>query len=370
MKKSAISLFVLVVGLLASVMLWPKQTTKVVAAENKALLLSAADLAKVKVETFDNSVPFNGTLKPWQQALLNAQVNAEVRTVHVKAGQAVQVGEVLVQLDTKEIDLRYQQALSAWQSRKLELEQTQQRLNQVKQLHQQKFASRSDLDSAQRQRDIAAAQVDSAKAAVEQIQQQQKNATVVAPFAGRIAERFIDEGQLVSAGTPLIKIIEVDRLELEALVPTNEVFTIAIDQVVKFTVSGDTHIYTGVVQRINPQARSENRRVPIYIDVDNARGRLLAGMFVQGKIKNSKETLGLAVPISAVQETAQGWQVVMLDNNQLTPVSVDLLAKDLAQDKALVRSTGDGILLVDSQVLVAPNQHAQSGRLVQISQVN
>lgn len=337
---------------------------------NDTLILSPADLALVQKDTLDNSIPFNGTLKPWQQVILNAQINAEIRTIHVKPGQSVEAGEVLLNLDTRDIDLRYQQAFSAWQSRKLELEQAQQKYSQVKRLQSRNFASKSDLDFAQRQRDIATEQVTSAKSYVEQITQQQNNARVVAPFAGRVAESFVNVGQLVTTGAPLLKIIEVKKLELEALLPADKALSVTAGQAVSFTVNHEKNPnYQGVVLRINPQARLDNRRVPVYIEVQNSQDDLLAGMFVQGKIIG-KSIAGLSLPLSALQETKDGWQVTVLQDQHLVPVSVHLLAKDFQHEMALVKPIKRSLLAGNKVLNSPPSYSLSSNRLVQISQVD
>lgn len=317
--------------------LWPVHNTATAPTSDQPLLLSSVDVTRVTRESAGHDVFFTGTLMPWQQATLNAHFSGELVAINVKAGDTVAEGDVLAQLDTRIIESQYQQALAALQARRLEAAQARQKLDQIKKLGAKGFSSTAERDAASRQLDIHLAQVESAEAALDQIRKQKEDAVIRAPFDGSIAQRFADPGEVVPAGAPLLKLVDMHRLELEALVSSTDIALVTTQQQVSFSVdSTDNLTYQGQVVRINPEARQDNRRVPVYIEVDNRLANLPAGIFVQGRILDANPVSGLALPTSALQQTATGWQVFVVNNNHLEAKNVSRLFDNLASEQSII----------------------------------
>lgn len=318
---------------------------------NAELLLSPVDIATVTRETSGRDVSFTGTLKPWQQATLNAHFSGEVLHINVKAGDVVAAGDVLIELDTRLINAQHQQALSALKTAQLEAAQAHQKQQQIKKLNSKGYTSTIEYDTASRQWEMALAQVASAKAALEQIQTQKDDAIIRAPFGGSIAQRFADPGEVVAAGAPLLKLVDMHRLELEALVASADISQVSLQQRASFSVNSNRQqMHQGVVVRINPEARQDNRRVPVYIEVDNSLAKLPAGIFVRGSIIDSNPVSGLALPSTALQPTETGWRVFVVNNQRIESRNVNRLLDDLANEKSLV----SGAIRNHDQVVVLP----------------
>lgn len=347
------------------------QTTQTVQ-ELPALYLSQFDITEMIPATFSVNTRFSGSLKPWQQATLNAPISGEIYALFVKVGDSVYEGQVIGKLDTRDIDLRHKQAQSTLKARQLELQLAQQKFDQLEKLRKKDFASATDLNTARRQRDIAKTQVQTAEASVQQIEQQQNDAIIVAPFTGRVSERAVDPGQSVSAGTPLLKLVEVQTLELEALIAATDVPMINIGQQVTFRVSSYAdREFTGVVRRISPLARQDNRRVPVFIEVANDDQQLLAGMFVQGHILHSDPIKGLSVPISALAATEYGWHIFLIKDGMLESQPVNVLAKDEVTARAIIESSNEMPLIAGSTVLTSPSSNQKiHGLSIHLTQVN
>lgn len=340
--------------------------------DQATLLLSEADVAEISMGSIGKNIKFTGSLKPWQQATLNAHFNGEIQTVLVKQGDQVRAGEALAQMDTRDVLLRLQQAQAALLARRAEADLAQQKVAQLQKLRRRDFASATDLDTAKSQSDISQAQVDSAIAALKQIEQQHEDALIVAPFDGYIAERLVDAGQSVAAGTPILKIVEVQKLELEALIPANDISLVSLGMRVRFRVSGqDAHEFTGKVTRISPLARQDNRRVPVFIEVDNSTNQLLAGMFVQGQLLNNNPVSGLTLPLSSLRVSEHGWNVFLIKEGRLHALDVAVLATDESQAHAIIQADQANGLDAGDWVLLAPTgEQVNDGRPVKITQVN
>ncbi len=313
------------------------QTTRNPPLEHQPLVLSAVDLAPIKRVTTGHHVPFTGTLTPWQQTTLSATFAGKITQLNVKDGDTVKAGEVLITLDTRAIELKYQQAQAALQSKKLQVAQAREKLQRLDKLRQKGFASDTKYDTASRQLAIYQAQVKSAKASLQLIKKQRKDAVIRAPFDGKIAQRLADRGEVVNAGQPLLKLVDLHYLQLVAMVPSADIASVSPGQDAQFQVNADaTQVYHGKVARISPVAKRSNRRVPVYIKVDNQATPLPAGIFVRGKMLDSQPVTGVAVPASALQQTANGWQIFLVKEKHLQATPVEVLLYDPSHNRYII----------------------------------
>ena len=332
------------------------------AAQTLPLQLSPADVTQVQSRSVGRDVAFTGSLKPWQQTVLSAAFDAQVESFNVRAGDQVHAGEVLAQLDLSEITLRHQQSQAALQAQQQKADQAHEQVTRLQKLFKKGYASDTQYDNAKRDWAIAKAQAESAAAELAQLEEKIHKAKVVAPFDGWVAERSAEPGEMVAAGTPLLQLVDLHLLELEASVPSTDIPLVAPGQQVAFKVNDQVeHVYHGTVKRINPVARQDNRRVAVYAEVNNDDNVLRAGMFVEGKILDGHPVSGLAVPRSALQKTEQGWRLFLIEGNYLTTRPVSLLRTLTDEDEALV----SGQLNAGDQVLVMPGSALVAGRTVQ-----
>ncbi len=136
---------------------------------------------------------------------LSAQINARVEKISVREGQPVMTDEVLVQLDCRDSKQLLKQARAQWKF-------ASDQFSRIKRLRANKNASEESYSKSQF--DLAQAEV-----ARSQAQLQVERCEVSAPFDGVVLEKMVSEGDLAAPGTPLLRIIDVTNIEVEASVP-------------------------------------------------------------------------------------------------------------------------------------------------------
>ena len=329
---------------------WPRESRSKMTPTVLPLQLAPADVQTVRNSRLSHDVAVTGALNPVRQAVLNARTPGEVLAVNVRAGDAVQAGQVLASMDARDLRLRVMQAEASLQGSQAEAALTRQQLERSKPLRASNYVSDSEIANAERQLDIRDAQVRSAEAALAQVRQQLADTVIRAPFAGRIAERLVEPGQGVMSGSPLLKMVDLGQLELEAQVPATDMALIHTGQIVSFNVDGfGDRVFYGRVSRINPVAQATSRRIPVYVQVDNRDGQLRAGIFAKGAIRDDKAVAGLSIPASALQDNGHGgWQVHAVQDGHLQAKPVTIVMRDDEQGVALVNGlhAGDKVLVV------------------------
>src|SRR5690606_25015277 len=140
------------------------------------------------------------------------------------------------------------------------------------------------------------------------------DATVVAPISGIVADRPVNAGDVVSLGTPLYTIVDPGSMELEASVPSESLSAVRVGAPVSFSVRGyPDQTFAGTIERISPTAEPVTRQVSIWVSVDNRGGRLVGGLYAQGRV-TERAGEGLVLPLSVITDEDGATSVLKVED--------------------------------------------------------
>ncbi len=188
-----------------------------------------------------------------------------------------------------------------------------------------KMAESNRAQKSLRQEDIKAARagVAQAKAGLAYAQQQLANAYIRTPIGGTVATRMTEPGQMAAPGTPVMQIVALDSIYLEAQVSEMDVDKVKIGQPVDVTVDalGDRK-FRGSILKILPTSDVKSRQFTIRIAVINKTGELKPGMFAHGMIQVDKHIGVVIARKDAVMQTDTTQAVYLVRDNvaKLAPV--------------------------------------------------
>jgi membrane fusion protein (multidrug efflux system) len=185
-----------------------------------------------------------------------------------------------------------------------------------------------DLDVVQNTITTAEAQLADAKSRLASADRAIGDTIIRAPFQGIVSKRTVNAGDVVSPGTELFTIIDPSSMRLEASVPSEDLRALRVGATVEFTVRGYDTSFQGRIERIAPQADATTRQVPIYVAIPNVGGRLVAGLFAEGRVVNQSAS-GIVVPVNAVNTTdaSKPW-VLRVTDGKTERVNVMLGLRD------------------------------------------
>ncbi len=150
------------------------------------------------------------------QSRLAAEISARIETIHVRTGERVKAGAPLVSLDCRDHRARLRQQQAEQERLQAQKQQAEQRLRRARNLVQQKNIAEEEIEARDTELDSINAQIRSQSAAIEQQQINVERCLLKAPFTGQVIERLAAEAELASPGTPLIELLQLDQVELEA----------------------------------------------------------------------------------------------------------------------------------------------------------
>jgi len=233
------------------------------------------------------------TLEVEKEAQVLARVSGIVEKRHHEEGDDVPVDEPLLTIDNDEYRLRFEQA----QARRVSLEAKYTRLLKVS----KDLVSVDELEAAQNDLDTAKADEGLAKL-------QLSYTTVVAPFEGRIVQRFVDEGQNVTVGTPLFTVADFNPLLARVYVPAKQLGKLATEQAVDLVLDSidprsteaDTGPLKGTITEISPVIDPETGTIKVTIEIPDYPKNTRPGDFAEVRIVTEERASATLVSKTAV----------------------------------------------------------------------
>ncbi len=304
----------------------------------------------------------SGELRAEREATVRAEIGGSVTQVAVKEGQAVRAGALLGRIETRTLDDIKQSAMSMVRNAENQLTVARREMERADKLVAAGALAARDLDLARQNVTSAEAQLADAKSRLASAERQLADTVLRAPINGLIAKRPVNIGDVESVGEELFSIIDPSSMRLEASVPSDDLSRLRIGATVAFTVRGYDQSFEGRISMIAPQADPVTRQVPIFVSIPNIGGRLVAGLFAEGRVV-SQSASGLVVPINAVNTTGEKPWALRVVDGRTERVDVQLGLQDPRTEQALVVSgLNDGDML-----LVGAAQGITPGTLVELS---
>ena len=313
LKKSHLILITLFIGMLIFLAFYLNQQKPAALKQETQETPKAAltvDLVKPARTIINQNIAANGSIAPWQEAVIGSESNGLMLTqVLVNVGDSVKKGQLLAQFSASTISADIALALANLNEAKvnaLEAADNAARANSIKEtgaLSAQQIEQYVSLESTSRAR-VAAAQ-----ASLQSSQIRNTQTKVIAPDSGIISARSATVGAVVSPGQELFKLIRKGRLEWRAELTSQDIGLIKNGLEAKLTLP-DGNTITGKVRTSSPIIDTQTRNAIVFVTIPA--GSAKAGMFARGTFNiGTKEVLTL--PATAVV-LKDGFAYVMLVN--------------------------------------------------------
>jgi RND family efflux transporter MFP subunit len=265
-----------------------------------AVQVGSENVAPVSMQDISTGPLISGTLMAERDATVRAEASGSVLQVTAAEGQAVRRGALLARIEDQALGDAHKSAQSAVRSAEQALGVAEREAQRTESLVRGGALAERELDTSKNAVTAAQAQLEDARSRLAAAAKQLGNLTVRSPMDGVVAARAVNEGDVVSPGTELYRIIDPRSMRLEASVPSESLAMIKVGLPVTFEVRGyPGQSFDGRIERIGPAADPVTRQVSIFVAIPNTGGRLVAGLFAEGRVaQESRRTL--VVPLTAV----------------------------------------------------------------------
>ncbi|MEM6993283.1 MAG: efflux RND transporter periplasmic adaptor subunit [Myxococcota bacterium] len=317
-------------------------------------------VATARREVLTDRWVFLGEVQATSRAMLSAGADAEVRSVVPRVGDRVAAGDVVARLDGTLAKARVAAARASKTATSQELAQAQRDRERAEQL------GASVLAEAEIERDVTRAntladRTTALKAAEREAKAALGRHRVVAPFSGVVAGRFVDPGDWVGPGDPVLEL--VDDTQVEVMVAASRELLLRVQAGDVAVVRGEGKQVEaeirGIVRALDPVTRTAKvRLVPNQVP-----SWMLPGTSLDVEFAVPRDEPGVVVPRDALVYGAVQSRVVTVHDGKAVLVPVEVVAT--VDDSALVRAEG---LAVGDTVVVRGNERLSAGQPVVVAE--
>ncbi|MET0917433.1 MAG: efflux RND transporter periplasmic adaptor subunit [Burkholderiales bacterium] len=327
-------------------------------AEVVVLQFSPADLARVDAQPLSRWLPVSGAVQPLRQATVKAKVSGDVRQVPVREGESVRTGQLLARIDTADLEAKLIERNGVLESARAQLAMAAKTQATNQQLLKQNFISQNAYDNSESSLGVSQGTVKSAEAQVQLARNALRDAIAMSPLAGVVAKRHVQVGEKVAFDSPLVTVVDLTEMELQAAVPAADVPELAIGKAVELTIDGfGDRRFKGRVERINPAAEPGTRAIFVYVGIPNPDGALRGGMFATGRIALAASAPVPTLPATAVRTEAGQTFVWTVESGKLVKRGVTTGRRDDATGRVELKTA----LPPDAPVLAARFDNLKDG---------
>ena len=362
--------------------------------EGKKSATSPREVLPVPVETsavttgpITRKRTFSGTLEADARFVVAPKVSGRLKRLDADIADVITQGQVVCELDNDEYIQEVAQAKADLAVAKANLMEAQnsliianRELERIKTLQNRGITSDAQLDTAttnqlekQARLEVAKAQVVRAEAALESANIRLGYTKVTALWSGTdtsrvVAERFVDEGDTVSANTPLLSVVKPDPLLGIIYITEKDYARLSIGQEADLTTDAfPDSIFHGTISRIAPIFKQETRQARVEITIDNPSHQLKPGMFIRATVTLDHRENAIIIPEQALTKRDGQTGVFVVDEEKNTALWRQVTPGILEDDRVSVTgiepvgrvvTLGQQLLNDGTKLTIADNGHS------------
>ncbi len=267
---------------------------------------------RVTVPVFEKAT---GTLESKQSGDISAQVQARIKAIHVKSGDSVKPGDLLITLDDEAIAARTAQARQNINALKARLAGAEAHYLRTRKLFAQESATQAALDAAKSDYESLKSQRAAAGSQLQETSSIQDFSKIRATFPARVIDRHAEPGEVAYPGKKLLTLYDPAALRVEAYIRESVAIGLQTGQSLEIGIEALKLTLPATIEEIVPAANPGARNFLIKMRIDSRPG-LYPGLFVRIRIPQGEEQL-LSIPQDYVHQVGQLDVAWILNNGQI-----------------------------------------------------
>jgi HlyD family secretion protein len=272
-----------------------------------------------------------GAVEPINVVEVKSKASGLITKMTVETGTLVKPGDLLVQIDTRDVQNQYNQADADLKASQAKLQVSQQQKKRSDELYKARVITSQEYEAASLDLENSRAAVIRSAANLDLAKQRLEDATVTAPTAGTVLTKTVSLGQVITSatssatgGTTLLTMADLGRVRVRALFNETDIGQVRSGQAANVTVDAyPDRRFQGVVEKIEPSATIQQNvtMFPVLVTLDNREGLLKPGMNGEVAVLVDQVNDVLAVSNDAVKnvrEAAATGQMLGLNSDSVT----------------------------------------------------
>lgn len=268
---------------------------------------------------------FPGEVRPRIESRLGFRVGGKIVARKVDVGASVRRGQVLMQLDPQDLQLAQAQAQAALNAAQSNQQLAKAELARYQELRDKNFVSQAVLDSKSTTYQAARASYEQAQAAFRNQSNLAGYATLVADADGVVTAIDAEVGQVVAAGSPVLRLAQLGEKEIVIAIPEDKVDALRSIADVQVRVwARPDEVFAGKIREVAPMADPATRTFTARVAFAQAPAEVKLGMTAYVSFAASSARPLLKLPLSALFQDKSGTAVWLVENGAVKLVPVQL----------------------------------------------
>lgn len=277
----------------------------------------AAIPVKINGKLDTNNSPFinaSGKIEAENSANLSTRMMGYITKIHVKVGQNVRTGQLLVSVNSTDLQAKKAQVDASIIQAQAAYNNAKKDYDRFVNLFAQQSASQKELDDMTARYEMAKAGLEAAKQMRNEVQAQFSYSNITAPFSGVVTNTFVKEGDMANPGMPLVSVEGASKLQVTAMVSESDIANVKQGMAVKVNIKSLNKEVSGRVTEVSLSAKNTGGQYLVKVNLDKMDKSILSGMFanVQFPVEKSKTITAktstsdrVLIPISAIVKQGQ-----------------------------------------------------------------
>lgn len=279
---------------------------------NQEYLLSIDALTLHSAPGYVVKREFVGRVEARRESRVGFELDGLISAVLAEDGEFVEKGQVLAVLDTQLLRAHRAELAASRNQARASLKLAEGTRKRVREANQLNAVSSQEWDEAERNYSALKAAFGQARSAVHRIDVRIQKSELKAPYSALVAERFLDEGQVISAGTPVLRLLESTEPEARIGVAGPAVDTIKAADKYSVMIRGRSIMAT--VRTVLPIRNANTRSVDVVLTLHTQFDGIRSGDLAHLQIDRSIAQPGFWIPLNALTESSRGlWAVYVVD---------------------------------------------------------
>lgn len=255
-----------------------------------------------------------GSVHAWSRVSPGTKIMGRIERVPVREGDRVRRGEVLAELEKRDLEAAMEQAKAAVVMAETNLENAAAQYRRMTDLHERGSVTDKNFEDASARYHVTTAAVQQARANLAAAEVALSYAEIRSPVDGWVIARMAEPGNMTAPGQPLFTVEELSRVKVIAKVPETDVVGVEEGSPVTVDVEVLGETWDLEVDRVIPSGDPRSRTYQVQVILPNPDGRLKAGMFARATFPaGSREAVG--VPAGSVVRRGQLEGLFVVDDD-------------------------------------------------------
>jgi RND family efflux transporter MFP subunit len=265
------------------------------------------EVSDVKEMVIKDEIEAIGKIEPYQKVVVYSEVTGEVEKLNVKEGDYVKKGDFIAQIDYKKRKIDYENIENQLKALEANFENIKKDYKRIENLYKEGAISEKKLDDIKTSYDVTLHQIESLKRQFELAKIRINEAFIYSPIDGFIAEKYIDQGELITESsmmrsTPIVSIVDISKVKVKLPVSESDIGKVKNGQNVYIYIEAyPDKEFKGKVSKIYPVADEKTRTIDIEIIVENQNYLIKPGMYCKARVIVG-ERKAIFIPLDALMK--------------------------------------------------------------------